>query len=411
MKIVQLLPSLDLGGMERLAVDLARQQIAEGHEALIYCTSHAGEFAPEAEAAGVPVHSFGKRKGFSLRLIRDLAFKLRSDRPDVLHAHNALVLHYGIVAARLARVPVVVNTRHGGNLNWDPHCERIWRQSVRWTDAVVFISEAVREFYVTRDRLSRGNTSVIYNGIDVEKFSAHPAHPAARLPRFCVGTVGRLVPAKDHVTLIQSFALVAAAMPDAELHILGDGPCRPAISQTAESLGIANRVFLHGSSHDAPGFLSTLDLFVLSSIDEGLPISLMEAMAAGLPVVSTKLPGLVELAPASVVAGYCTPGHPESLAEEILRAANRPELPILGEAARQWAQKFSIQKTWSQYQALFEATLAKKRHSTHQRARDRDICAPANHRNTHRANDLPGLENRSATLNDADQNHDEVSAQ
>jgi glycosyltransferase involved in cell wall biosynthesis len=372
MKIVQLLPSLDLGGMERLAVDLARQQIAEGHEALIYCTSHAGEFAPETEAAGVPVHSFGKRKGFSFRLIRQLAARLRLDRPDVLHAHNALVLHYGIAAALLARVPVVVNTRHGGNLNWDPHCERIWRQSVRWTDAVVFVSEAVREFYVTRDRLSINNTSVIYNGINVEKF---PAHPAARLRRFRVGSVGRLVPAKDHVTLIRSFALVAAAMPDAELHILGDGPCREAISQTAESLGIANRVFLHGASHDAPGFLSTLDLFVLSSIDEGLPISLMEAMAAGLPVVSTKLPGLTELAPPNVVAGYCTPGQPDSLAEEILRAANRPDLSILGEGARRWAQKFSIRETWHQYQALFEASLVKKRRSTHQMDRDRNIRA------------------------------------
>jgi glycosyltransferase involved in cell wall biosynthesis len=346
--------------MERLAVDLARQQKAEGHEAAIYCTSHAGEFAPEAEAAGVSVRSFGKAMGFSVRLVSDLASKLRVDRPDVLHAHNALVLHYGIAAARLARVPVVVNTRHGGNMNWDPHCEWIWRHCVRWTDAVVFISEGVQKYYVARDRLSGRNTSVIYNGINVEKFSAHPAHPATRLPRFRAGSVGRLVPAKDHVTLIRSFALVTAVMPEAELHILGDGPCRAAILQTAESLGIANRVFLHGASYDVAGFLSTLDLFVLSSIDEGLPISLMEAMAAGLPVVSTRLPGLTELAPESVVAGYCTPGRPESLAEQILRAAARRDLPALGEAARRWAQKFGIRETWRQYQALFEATLAKK---------------------------------------------------
>jgi len=360
MKIVQLLPSLDLGGMERLAVDLARQQKAEGHEPSIYCTSHPGQLAPEAESAHVPVHSFGKTTGFSLRLIRDIASRLRVDRPDLLHAHNALVLHYGIAAARLARVPVVVNTRHGGNMNWDPHCERIWRQSVRWADAVVFISEGVREYYVTRDRLSKRNVSVIYNGINVEKFSACPAHPAAALPLFRVGCVGRLVPAKDHVTLIRAFALVTAVMPEAELHILGEGPCRAAIAQTAESLGISNRVFLHGASHDVAGFLSTLDLFVLSSLDEGLPISLMEAMAAGLPVVSTRLPGLTELAPESVIAGYCTPGEPESLAKHILRAAKRPDLPALGEAARRWAQKFGIRETWHRYLAVFEAILAKK---------------------------------------------------
>lgn len=371
MKIVQLLPSLDLGGMERLTVDLARQQKAKGHEPSIYCTSHPGLFAPQAESAGVPVHSFGKTPGFSPRLVRDLVSRLRADRPHVLHAHNALVLHYAIAAARLARVPVVVNTRHGGNMNWDPHCERIWRRCVRWTDVVVFISEGVRDYYVRRDRLSRSNTSVIYNGINLDRFTARPAQMATALFRFRVGCVGRLVPAKDHVTLIRAFALVISVMPDAELHILGDGPCRPAISQTAESLGIANRVFLHGVSHDVAGFLSKLDLFVLSSIDEGLPISLMEAMAAGLPVVSTRLPGLTELAPDSVVAGYCVPGRPESLAEQILRAATRSDLPALGEAARRWAQKFGIQETWNQYQTVFEACLAKKRgyHLDHVAAR------------------------------------------
>jgi glycosyltransferase involved in cell wall biosynthesis len=316
MKIVQLLPSLELGGMERLTVDLARQQKAEGHEPSIYCTSHPGQFAREAEAANVPVHAFGKTAGFSFRLIRDLV-------------------------SRLA-------------------VERIWRHSVRWIDSLVFVSEGVRDFYVTRDRLSRRATSVIYNGIDVDKFTSRPAHPTSARPIFRVGSVGRLVPAKDHVTLIHSFAKVSAAIPAAELHILGDGPCRPAISQTAESLGIANRVFLHGAGLDVPGFLSTLDLFVLSSIDEGLPISLMEALAAGLPVVSTRLPGLTELAPDTVVAGYCTPGQPESLAEQILRAANRLDLPALGKAASRWAQRFAIRETWGAYQSVFEAGLAKK---------------------------------------------------
>ncbi|HXJ06260.1 MAG TPA: glycosyltransferase [Candidatus Acidoferrum sp.] len=376
MKIVQLLPSLDLGGMERLAVDLARQQKAEGHEPSIYCTSHPGLLASEANAANVPVHSFGKTTGFSIRLIRDLASRLRVDRPDVLHAHNALVLHYGISAACLARVPVVINTRHGGNMNWDPHCERIWRRAVRWIDSLVFVSEGVRDYYVTKDRLSRRNTTVIYNGIDVDKFAAIPAHPTAAHPRFRVGCVGRLVPAKDHLTLIRSFALVIAAIPEAELHILGDGPCREAISQAAESLRISNRVFLHGASLDVPGFLSTLDLFVLSSLDEGLPISLMEAMAAGLPVVSTRLPGLTELAPESVVAGYCSPGQPESLAEQILRAANRHDLPAIGRTASRWAQKFSIRETWHAYQSVIEASLAKgNRYSLNHLAQNADNFA------------------------------------
>jgi glycosyltransferase involved in cell wall biosynthesis len=360
MRIVQLLPSLDIGGMERLAVDLACRQKSEGHEPAIFCTSHPGQLAPEAEAVGIPVRAFGKRPGFSLRLSAELARELRKRRADVLHAHNALVLHYGIAAARLAGVPVVVNTRHGGNMNWDPHCERIWRRAVPWANAVVIISEGVQEYYVVRDQLSSRNTQVIYNGIDLDKFAARPARSASNRLPFRFGAVGRLVPAKDHVTLVKAFALIAAQMPKSELHLLGDGPCRKVIAETAAALGVKDRVFLHGASRDVAGFLSTLDLFVLSSIDEGLPISLMEALAAGLPVVSTLLPGLRELAPENVVAGYCSPGQPELLAALMQQAARRPDLAALGEAARHWARRFGIRETWHQYRSLFQEALRSK---------------------------------------------------
>ncbi len=348
--------------MERLAVDLATTQKGEGHEPVVYCTSHAGQLAAQLEPEGVPVRTFGKTDGFSFRLVRDLARCLREERADVLHAHNALVLHYGIAAARLAGVPVVVNTRHGGNMNWDPHCERIWRRAVPWADAVVFISEGVRDYYVTRDHISRRNTQVIYNGIDTARFSAKAARAAVNSPRIRFGAVGRLVPAKDYVTLTRAFALSASSIPEAELHLLGDGPCRVQIAQTAESLGIADRVFLHGASHDVAGFLSTLDIFVLSSMDEGLPISLMEAMAAGLPVVSTLLPGLRELAPEEVIAGYCPPGQPRFLADLMLDTARRPDLAAVGARSREWAQRFGISETWRQYRELFESALAKKKH-------------------------------------------------
>src|SRR4051794_3121657 len=113
MKIVQMLPNLDVGGMERLAIAMARQQKSEGHQPIIYCTTHAGAMAAQAEAMGVPVIAFEKRPGFSVSVIRDIARRLRADQPDVVHTHNALVHHYGVIAARLAGVRVVVNTRHG----------------------------------------------------------------------------------------------------------------------------------------------------------------------------------------------------------------------------------------------------------------------------------------------------------
>jgi glycosyltransferase involved in cell wall biosynthesis len=360
LKIAQLLPSLDIGGMERLAIDLARRQVADGHTALIYCTRYAGQLAPEAESYGVSLHAFGKTDGPSFSLVRALARKLREHRVDVLHAHNALVLHYGLFAARLARVPVVINTRHGGNLNWDPKCERIWSFATRWTDRVVFISEGVRDFYVEKDKLSLRNTRVIYNGIDVSKFSARKAQPLSHLPRFRFGAVGRLVPAKDHITLIRAFAEVSRSLPQSELHLLGDGPCRSEIERTIRNLGLVDRVSLLGGSSEVAGFLSSLDAFVLSSIDEGLPISVVEALAAGLPVISTRLPGLEELAPERVVAGYCPPAQPALLAELMLKVAGRPDLAELGSKAQQWSQRFAIEQSWHSYSALFEEALAGK---------------------------------------------------
>jgi glycosyltransferase involved in cell wall biosynthesis len=371
MRIVQLAPSLEIGGLERLTVDLALRQKKEGHTPFIYCTSHPGALAAEVEAEGIPVRSFGKTVGFSAKLLYQLARSLRADRADVLHPHNAVILHYGVAAARLAGVPVVINTRHSapvptripgqtGNVKWDPRLEWIWSHMVHRIDGVVFISQGVRDYFVEKNGISTRNTHIIYNGIDLDKFLDRPANPGANRPRFRFGTVGRLQTAKDHVTLVHAFAKIAPSVPEAELHIMGEGPCRAAITETIEALGLAHCVKLHGAGLDVAGFLSQLDVFVMSSLDEGLPIAIMEAMAAGLPIASTRLPGLTEVAQEDKVALYSPPGDAEGLAKNMLSLFNRQDLPEIGGVARSLAAKFGIAETWHQYEAIFEGVLNRK---------------------------------------------------
>lgn len=347
--------------MERLVIALARRQKMTGHESVIYCTTHKGTLAPQAEEALIPVVEFQKCPGFSFRLLRDIARRLRVDRPDVLHTHNALVHHYGVAAARLARVPVVVNTRHGyGSLSWDARREGIYNCMVRWTDKIVLVSDGVRQYFVDDQHISKERTCVIQNGVGLDTYLRRPARPGAHRPVLRFGTVGRLAPPKDHISLVRAFAQVASRLPQAELHLLGDGECRPAIEHCIAEHHLQGRITLHGFSSDVAGFLSSLDVFVLSSTSEGLPLAVLEAMGAGLPIVSTRLPGIEDVAPEDIIAWYSEPGNPTALAESMLAASRHSDLTALGQTASSLARGYSIDETWRQYESLFSRLLLAK---------------------------------------------------
>ena len=224
MRILQLVANLDVGGLERLAVEMAKRQLRAGHETSICCMFHAGALARHAEHNGIRVRAFAKSPGFSVRFVLQLAQHLRSAGIQVLQTHNALVHHYGTLAARLAGVPVVVNTRHGSALaDWNDRRERLYKSALRWTDRVILVSADLQREFVNVSKVPLDKTRVILNGIDFEAFSEHRARPGSRYPAVRFGSVGRLVPEKDHATLLRAFARVAAQLDFAELHILGDG--------------------------------------------------------------------------------------------------------------------------------------------------------------------------------------------
>jgi glycosyltransferase involved in cell wall biosynthesis len=315
MRIVQLVNNLDMGGLERLAVDLAYCQLAEGHEATIYCLTHPGRIADEASHRGVRVRSFGKQAGPHLSTVWKMAKQLRRDRPDVLHTHNHLVHHYGVAAGRLTGVPVIVNTRHRAEFSFvagpegsqnttesrDKKSDWIFRATLPWVGRVVLISEATRRFFVQYRGIPAAKTQVILNGAHLDRFLNMPAHPGSAAPRMRFGIAARLVPEKDHYTLLRAFALVASELPEAELQIAGDGPLRGRLTDFARELNLEDRVTFLGALPDTAQFLSQLDIFVL-----------------------------------------------------MIRMAHSPNLPQMGALGRQIVQEqFRIEDTWHEYYKLF----------------------------------------------------------
>jgi len=357
MRIVQIVGNLETGGLERQVVDLAYQQKLAGHESRIYCMFQKGSLAAQAECLGISVREFRKPGGLSFRTLWALARQLSTDRPDVVHTHNAVVHHYGVLAAKLAGIRVVVNTEHGtGTLSRDRKLARLFRAMLPWTNRVVMVGEGVRDYHVTKQNVPLSKAHVILNGIPLARFEPYRARVGCSRPRIRFGTVGRLVPEKDHRALLNAFSRVVVELPDAELHIVGDGILRGELEAQVRCIRLENRIHLHGARSDIGAFLSGLDIFVLSSVTEGLPIVVLEAMAVGLPIVSTRVNGVTEIASPDILE-CCDPAQPTSLAEAMLRMARKPDLAERGDAARKLASNRGIEQTWVQYEVLFQSLL------------------------------------------------------
>jgi glycosyltransferase involved in cell wall biosynthesis len=360
MRIAEVVNSLEIGGAERMVVDLARCLQAWGHSLHVICLRGSGKLAEPLMEAGIYALALEKGDGFSVTTLARLTSYIRKEGIDVVHTHNPLVHHYGAAGGRLAGAPVVVNTLHGmSNINGADRASRIFKAASGITDCIVSVCQTAHTFFEERTGIPRSKLEVIYNGIPLEKFL--PSHCDKPREGFVFGAVGRLVPVKDHHSLLKAFQLVKHRRPDCRLEILGDGPLRRELEELARSLGVADAVQFHGSHLDVSSFLHRVDTFVLSSVSEGLPLTMLEAMAAGLPVVATSVGGVPELIGATGCGWLCPPGHPEALAESMITAAQSSQRNEMGREGQSFViQRYSLDKMAREYEKLFERLLSQK---------------------------------------------------
>ena len=365
MRIVQVLNTLEIGGAERMALNLAVALLDAGHEPSFYCISGEGELASEVRQSGIAVKNFAKAPGLSFATVVAMARSLMRDRPDVVLSHNPGAHYYAVVAAFLARVPVVVNTRHSPiSPRGSEYREEYFKWLLPITDQVVFVSEQARKVIEGswRNTRSRRKVRVIPNGIPLSKFRSHPAHPGSQYPTITFGAVGRMATVKGYDILLQAFRSVAGKIPDAQLRIVGDGPQRESLQRQCLELALSEKVSIEPATTDVASVLSELDVFVVSSLSEGLPLVVLEAMAAGLPIVSTRVGGIPEAVPEKQVGWFCAPGDVDALADLLVKAYQSPDLETRGrEAARIASEHYDSSKMAARYLELFVSLQGEKR--------------------------------------------------
>jgi glycosyltransferase involved in cell wall biosynthesis len=340
---------LDVGGLEMLLLEFARHVDRRALDLNYVSLGTRGVLGPQIEKYSWSVTALEAPRRLCPILVPRLAALFRGRRVDVVHTHNTKALVYGGPAARLARVPLLVHTWHGQNLVGSPREALLFRAAGRLADRVVAVSNDAAAFMAYQG-IPSFKMRTIYNGIDAERFCY--CGPREKGP---VVTVARLSPEKDVACLIRAAALIRQAHRDFQLEIAGDGVCRGDLCQLTAQLGLENNVRFLGQVDDVPALLERCSLFVLPSQTEGISLTLLEAMARGLPVVATRVGGNPEVVDEDKTGLLTPPGQPEELATAILRLMREPALGrVMGQAGRQRVEmQFNVHAMVAAYERLY----------------------------------------------------------
>jgi sugar transferase (PEP-CTERM/EpsH1 system associated) len=342
--------SLDVGGQEKLLVEFARHIDTNRFALTFVALGGRGRLADRLEALGCRLIVLDEPPGLRPGMIWRLWRLFRRERFDVVHSHDDKPLLYAGLAAWLARVPRRIHTHHHGPL---PQIGRRQEKLVGWAARLVhpFVCvshDAAR--HAGLQGIAAAKLRVLWNGIDVERFAYRGPQPGGTAV-----VVARLSPEKDIQTLLHAMRRVVDVAPSFRLDIAGDGPCREELVQLAGTLGLCEHVRFLGEVQDVPALLARARVFVLSSVSEGISLTILEAMASGLPVVATSVGGNPEVVEDGRTGQLVPPRDPAALASALLRTAGNPdEAQLLGRAARRRVEAhFDIRKMVAQYEALY----------------------------------------------------------
>ena len=292
LRVLFLLTSMPVGGAETLLVNLVRRLDRRRFAPEIVCLKEPGPLG-EMLAAEMPVHSDLLACKYDLRILPRLMKLMRHPQADAVVTVGAGdKMFWGRIAAHLAGVPVVASALH--STGWPDGVGRLNRLLTGWTDAFIGVADAHAEHLVQNERFPAEKVNTIYNGVDCDRFAPQDASAirrelgiAADAP--VVGILAALRPEKNHELFLAGAKEIRAAIPAAQFIVVGDGPKRQELEQLAADLGIADAVRFVGSRSDVPALLAACDVVALTSHNEASPVSILEALACGVPVVASNV--------------------------------------------------------------------------------------------------------------------------
>lgn len=317
LRVLFVINDLARAGAETQLVELVLRLDPRRFDRRIVLLKERNDFADRLSAAGIPVHPLRRRGWWDLGLFWRLGRSMRAWRPDVVHSHLFLSNTVTAPVARLAGVPtLILSQRCSYDATVPPHWRRVARWTHRLADRVLVNSRAALE---EERRAGADASRLIYipNGITQPDGPTSSRGDLGLPDGPLVVSVGQLEELKGHHDLVAAWPEVAHAHPTARLALVGDGPRRSALEAQARILGVEDSVLFLGSRPDGRRYAAAADVFVQPSLTEGMPNAVLEAMAAGRPVVATGVGGTPELVIDGVTGVLVAPAEPEALARAI----------------------------------------------------------------------------------------------
>jgi sugar transferase (PEP-CTERM/EpsH1 system associated) len=322
--VVHVLYRFEVGGLQTLLAQCINRMPAQHYRHAVICLAGHTTYANLVHRPDVQFHTLDKQPGQSFSSHRALWTLLRRLRPAVLHTYNISTIEYGFTAW-LAGVPLRIHAEHGRDSVEMSGRHRKYNTLRRllapFVDTFVPVSADLGAWLRHTVGVPQHKIRMIANGVDTTHFTPGSEREPGATPTIWIGTVGRIDRIKNHDGLLDAFALLLAAFPlqqaDLRLAIVGDGPLLPALRERVAREAWGHQVWLPGARADVAQIMRSFSVFVLPSLSEGTPVTIMEAMATGLPVVASRVGGVPQLVLDGQTGLLSDPADPHSLAGAI----------------------------------------------------------------------------------------------